>query len=127
MKNKIQLNEMRFFARHGVDNQERIIGNWFVVDLEISTDFTKAMLDDDLGNTISYAGLFNLIKEEMAFPSALLEHVGGRIVKRLVNDYSSITELQLKIAKQIPPIGADIKESAILISGNAEEFKALWE
>ena len=123
MENKVQLNGIRLYAYHGVLPQERQAGNWFEVDLEVAADFTQAMRDDNLCHTIDYAGLFAVIKVEMQQPSNLLEHVAGRIITRLVGEYSSISSLRLKIAKQIPPLGSEIKESAVVIEGTAEEFK----
>jgi dihydroneopterin aldolase len=123
MKNKIQLNGVRFYAFHGVSQQERTVGNRFTVDLEVSTDFTKAMADDDLGHTIDYAALYALLKTEMEQPSDLLEHVGGRILARLAREFPAVSSFRLKIAKQVPPIGADLKECAVVMEGLAEEIR----
>jgi dihydroneopterin aldolase len=125
MENKIQLSGVRFYAFHGVSQQERAVGNRFMVDLEVVTDFTKAMTDDDLRHTIDYAALYALLKTEMAQPSNLLEHVGGRIIARLVREFPSVTAFRLKIAKQVPPMGADLNECAVVIEGQAEEFRSL--
>ena len=125
MENKIQLNGVRFFAHHGVASQEQLVGNWFVIDLEISTDFSQSMVDDCLYNTISYADLFAILQKEVAHPSALLEHLGGRIIKELINEYPEIITLKLKIAKQIPPIGGELKECAIVIEGKTDDFAFL--
>ena len=122
MENKIQLNGVRFFAHHGVTPQEQLVGNWFVIDLEVSTDFSQSMVDDKLCNTISYADLYAILQKEVLHPSTLLEHLGGRIIKKLIKKYPEISSLKLKIAKQIPPIGGELKECAILIEGKTNEF-----
>jgi dihydroneopterin aldolase len=48
------------------------------------------------------------LKEEMDIPSKLLEHVCGRIIKHLFRDFPAIEEVELKLTKQNPPMGADI-------------------
>ena len=97
----------RFHAYHGVLPQERTVGNNYVVNLVVDYDFTDAMETDELSATINYAELYEIIKEEMAIPSKLLEHVAGRIGKRLFSGFSAIRQMQLAITKENPPFGAD--------------------
>ena len=123
MENKIQLNSINFYAHHGVNEQERTVGNRFIIDLEVSADFSKAMINDELEHTIDYAELFSVLKKEMLQPSKLLEHVAGRIIVSLLQTFSEITAIRLKIAKQVPPIGADLKESAVIVEGSAKELR----
>ena len=101
------LKNVRFHAYHGVLQQERIVGNDYVVNLVVDYDFTSAMETDELSATINYAELYEIIKEEMAIPSKLLEHVVGRIGKRVFSEYSAIRQIQLAITKENPPFGAD--------------------
>ena len=104
---RIYLKNVRFHAYHGVLQQERIVGNDYVVNLVVDYDFTSAMETDELSATINYAELYEIIKEEMAIPSKLLEHVVGRIGKRVFSEYSAIRQIQLAITKENPPFGAD--------------------
>ena len=104
---RIYLKNARFHAYHGVLPQERTVGNNYVVNLVVDYDFTEAMETDELSATINYAELYEIIKEEMAIPSKLLEHVAGRIGKRLFSEYSAIRQIQLAITKENPPFGAD--------------------
>ena len=87
MKTSIELKNMRCFAYHGVLPQERIIGNEFVVNLRIETDFSTACDSDKVEDTVNYAHLFDLIKAEMQSPSNLWEHVAGRILKKIKENY----------------------------------------
>lgn len=104
---KIFLKDVRFHAYHGVLKQEQMVGNDYLVNLVVNYDFTCAMETDELDETVSYADLFELVKEEMAIPSKLLEHVVGRIEKRIFSEYSSIRDIYLSITKINPPMGAD--------------------
>ena len=107
VSSRIYLKNARFHAYHGVLQQERIVGNDYVVNLVVDYDFTSAMETDELSATIIYAELYEIIKEEMAIPSKLLEHVVGRIGKRVFSEYSAIRQIQLAITKENPPFGAD--------------------
>ncbi len=50
----IYLEGARFFAHHGVDPQETIVGANFIIDLRLRTDFTHAAQTDELKGTVSY-------------------------------------------------------------------------
>ena len=65
------------------------------------------MKTDNLEGTLNYAEVYQKVREEMATPSKLLEHVAGRIAHRLFSDFPEIQKLQLSITKVNPPMGAD--------------------
>lgn len=101
----ILLPKIRLYAYHGVLPQEQTIGAYFSVSLEIDTDFESALETDDLSGTISYADIYKSVEEEMRIPSRLLEHVAGRIAKRLFKDFPAINQMKIELFKENPPIG----------------------
>lgn len=107
MSSKIYLRNVRFHAFHGVLLQEGIVGNDYLVNLVLDYDFSSALKTDDLQGTLNYAEVYQKVREEMAVPSKLLEHVAGRIAHRLFSDFPEIQKLQLSITKVNPPMGAD--------------------
>lgn len=107
MSSKIYLRNVRFHAFHGVLPQEGIVGNDYLVNLVLDYDFSSAMKTDDLQGSLNYAEVYQKVREEMAVPSKLLEHVAGRIAHRLFSDFPEIQKLQLSITKVNPPMGAD--------------------
>lgn len=107
MSSKIYLRNVRFHAFHGVLPQEGIVGNDYLVNLVLDYDFSSALKTDDLQGTLNYAEVYQKVREEMAVPSKLLEHVAGRIAHRLFSDFPEIQKLQLSITKVNPPMGAD--------------------
>ena len=107
MSSRIYLRNVRFHAFHGVLPQEGIVGNDYLVNLVLDYDFSSAMKTDDLQGTLNYAEVYQKVREEMAVPSKLLEHVAGRIAHRLFSDFPEIQKLQLSITKVNPPMGAD--------------------
>ena len=107
MSSKIYLRNVRFHAFHGVLQQEGIVGNDYLVNLVLDYDFSSALKTDDLQGTLNYAEVYQKVREEMAVPSKLLEHVAGRIAHRLFSYFPEIQKLQLSITKVNPPMGAD--------------------
>ena len=117
MSSYIFLDRMRFFAHHGVGGQETLVGNEFVVNLRLKVDIGHAMQTDDVTDTVSYAEVYEAVK----VPSKLLEHVGGRIVKRLLGEFPQIENIELKLSKRNPPMGADIEAAGIEIHTSRQQ------
>lgn len=115
MKSFIQLENIRIFANHGVFAQETLVGNHFVINLKITTDLSKAIESDNLDDTISYATAYDIVEQEMAIPSKLLEHVAGRIIKSLKNSFAQIEQIELKISKVNPPVRGQLECASITI------------
>ena len=109
----ILLKDLRFQARHGVGAQESLVGNEFTVNLRLRTDLTKAVQTDDVADTLSYADVFEAVRDEMSRPSQLLEHVAGRIARRLFQDFPALDAIELKLMKRNPPMGADIDSAGV--------------
>lgn len=124
MTSYILLENIRFFAYHGVAPQETTVGNEFVVSLRLKTDIARAMESDDVADTVNYAEIHQAIKEEMDIPSKLLEHVAGRIVRRLFNDFPTIESIDLKLSKRNPPMGADIETAGVEVHIERQTLQA---
>ena len=104
---------MRFYAYHGVMEQERRVGGEYSVSLTVEADLTDAARTDDVADTINYAELYELVKREMVVPSKLLEHVAARIGRCAIEEYERITAVTVKVTKLNPPMGADSKGAAV--------------
>lgn len=103
----ITLERQRFYAYHGVLDQERRVGGWFTVTLRVAYDWSRAAASDDVGDTLDYAALYAVVQREMAVPSRLLEHVAGRISRAVAAAFPGVTALDLWLTKDNPPMGAD--------------------
>lgn len=117
MTSKIELKTMKFYAFHGVADQERRVGNTFIVDLVINVPLDKAISSDCIDDTVNYATLYELVKREMAVPSQLLEHVAGRILTSIKNHFPQIEEVEIKVSKMNPPFGGDVHSASVLLKG----------
>ena len=113
MTSYIFLDRICFFAHHGVGGQETLVGNEFTVSLRLKVNIGQAMQTDNVADTVSYADVYEAVKAEMMIPSKLLEHVCGRIVKRLFDDFPQIESIELKLSKRNPPMGADIEAAGV--------------
>lgn len=104
MRTSIILDRLRFYAFHGVEEQERRVGNIFTVSLRLDYPFEEAMATDRLTATLNYAEAYEVVKQEMAIPSRLLEHVAGRIRRSLLLRFPQISGGRIRVEKLRPPI-----------------------
>lgn len=112
-KDIVALEGMEFYAFHGFYEEEREKGNHFVVDVALTTSFEKAAETDDLSGTLNYEELHALVKAQMEIPTKLLERVAGRIIEKCFEQFSTVSEVKVSVAKKNPPIDAQIEQSKI--------------
>jgi 7,8-dihydroneopterin aldolase/epimerase/oxygenase len=113
---KLELRKMNFFANHGCFEEERIIGNQFIVDFSAVYDMTKAANSDLISDAVDYPQIYNIIKQEMEIPSSLLENVADRILKSVRCNFPSIESASVTIQKLSPPIGGQVGSFAVTLS-----------
>ena len=77
LRSRILIEDLKIYAYHGVLQEEKTIGTYYLVNAEIHADLWKAAQSDRLEDTINYAEINNIIHREMEIPSLLLERVIG--------------------------------------------------
>lgn len=115
MTGTITLEGLEFHAYHGVYPQERSSGNKFEVDVSVETTIEPSAFEDDLGGTINYESLYEVVRSEMAKPSKLLERVGHAIAGEILSRFPQAMSVQIQISKFNPPIGGVCKKAAVTI------------
>ena len=114
-QSSIQLHDMRFYAYHGVMEQERRVGGQYLVTLCVKSDLSRAVVSDSVADTVNYAVLYEVVAREMAQPSQLLEPVAGRVAQRVLDDFPQVEQLSIRITKCNPPMGADCQGASVTL------------
>jgi len=110
---QIRLNGMEFYAYHGCYREEQLIGNHFLVDITMDADMEEASKSDDLCDALNYAEVYELVKQEMAVRSHLLEHVSARILDRIFERFPQLERAEVCVAKLNPPVGGQIRSVSV--------------
>ena len=114
---KIIIEEMEFYAFHGHYKEEQIVGNRFLVDLEMETDLAKAAESDQLADAVNYQVAYMLIKKEMVrTKSNLLENIAKRILDALFSELEGIEKATIRIRKMHPPMGGPINSVGVTMT-----------
>ncbi|WAC00994.1 dihydroneopterin aldolase [Lacinutrix neustonica] len=112
----IKVENIRVYAHHGCLKEETAIGSDYRVDLKVKADLQKSASSDTLKDTVDYVFLNRVVVEEMAIPSALLEHVAKRILDRIFAEDKLVTIGTVAVSKINPPIGGDVEMVTIEIT-----------
>lgn len=100
----ISLDNVRMFGNHGVFEQERTVGNEFEINLKVEYPDELREGEDCLASTLSYAELFEIVKNEMSKPRQLLETVAKEIIGTIKKKYPKAGRAECRITKLRPPI-----------------------
>lgn len=98
----IHLKNLKFFCFHGLYEEERILGNEYEVNVQVS--FTDIEQVTQINQTINYVKIFEKIKQRMENPAALLETLAQDLAKNIYSLDNRIKSISINIKKVNPPI-----------------------
>ena len=109
---RIILKGMRFYGYHGVNSEEKALGQSYVVDLEADVDLTVPGATDRLEDTISYTLIYRTVKSVVEGDSQnLLESVAQTIADRLLAELP-LDGVRVRVKKPNPPVKGSVIEYA---------------
>ena len=110
---RIILTGMQFYGFHGVNPEERRLGQPFVVDLEAELDLAAAGRSDNLADTVSYTHLYRTAREVMeGEPYHLLEAAAEMIATTALTQHPPVAAVRVRVSKPRPPIKGSVIGSA---------------
>ena len=98
----IHLHHLRFFSFHGVHEEEGILGNDYEVNADVTFNSTDTI--KSLHQTVNYVKIYDIIKQQMQIPTALLETVAQDLAQKIYTADNRITSININIKKLHPPI-----------------------
>ena len=113
---KILVRNLKIFAYHGVNPEEKEDGQNFVLDIDAYVDISVPCITDNVDDTVSYA---KIIKETAKIFTCqkddLLERAVQRIADGLFESFDKIQKLRILLKKPEAPIKADFEYVAVEI------------
>ena len=103
----IYLRDLHFHAYHGVEPQERKVGNDYLLSLRLQYPIDAAMLSDNVLDTVNYADVYRIAEQEMQVPSNLLERVAYRMADRIFRRFAFVEAVDIQLTKLTPPMGTN--------------------
>ena len=85
---EILLEGMRFYAYHGVNPEERALGQRFTVDVVLAVDLRRPGQSDDLADTVSYSAVYKVVRGIVeGEPRKLIEAVAEEIAAAILTGF----------------------------------------
>ena len=107
---KILVRNLKIFAYHGVNPEEKRDGQNFVFDIDAYVDISVPCQSDNVEDTVSYA---KIIKETTRIFTCqkddLLERAAQRVADGLFEKFEKIQSLRILLKKPEAPIKADFE------------------
>jgi dihydroneopterin aldolase len=116
MPDRILLEGMQFYGYHGVNPEERVLGQRYVVDLTADLDLSRAGASDRLEDTVSYSHIYRTVRSVMeGEPRNLLESAAQAIADRVLAEFQ-VDSVSVTVKKPNPPVrGSSIELAAVQI------------
>lgn len=113
MPDQIMLEGMQFYGYHGVNPEERVLGQRFLIDVALFVNLRGAGSSDDLSQSISYSEVYRQVKEiAEGEPRNLIEAVAEDIASRLLETYPLAFALTVTVRKPEAPIKGSMLDAA---------------
>ena len=113
---KIMIKDLKLYAYHGVNPEEKIEGQNFVLDIECGADLSKPCLSDDVNDTVSYAHVIKLVRKVFtAEKYDLLEKASQVVADAILENFDMIKKVKVRLMKPEAPVKADFGYVAVEI------------
>ena len=108
---RLTLRGMRFMARHGMLPAEKDRPQPFEVDVVLHADLAAASESDDIGRTVDYAALHDLVRAVVQGPSHdLIEAVAGDVARAVLaaTDPRIVDAVEVRVRKPEAPLSGEV-------------------
>ena len=111
---RIIMEGMQFYGFHGVNVEERSLGQSYVVDLAVEIDLGVPGRSDLLEDTVSYTHLYRSVQKVLEGESKnLLEATAEAVAGRILEEFP-VDAVQVRVKKPRPPIKGSFVENAVV-------------
>lgn len=113
---RIRIRDLQIYSYHGVNTQEKEMGQRFIVSIDIFLDLRKAGVSDNLINTVNYAQLcYDVEKEFNSEKLDLIEAAAEKVAAFVLKNYGQVEKVIVEIKKPWAPIGKPLEYASVKI------------
>ena len=119
METFLKIENIKLWARVGVLDEERELGQLFILDIFLWTDFEKCTVNDDIEKTIDYSKLVQILKDHSKKIYCFTIEKYSNEILEIINQKFKLSKVKIILTKCNPPItGFDGKVSIVRILEN---------
>jgi dihydroneopterin aldolase len=111
----IELGGLVVFGHHGFLEEERRLGQRFLVDLWVDVD-ESASTSDRIEDTVDYRRLAGLVREVFAGPEhLLLESLAGAVAEGLLGRFAAVKRVRVRVRKPDVVLDPAVEYAAVVV------------
>jgi dihydroneopterin aldolase len=119
METFLKVENIKLWARVGVLDEERKLGQLFSLDIFLWTDFEKCTVSDDIKKTVDYSKLVQILKEQSKEICCFTIEKYSNLILKMIDQEFKLSRIKIILTKCNPPItGFDGKVSIVRILQN---------
>jgi dihydroneopterin aldolase len=126
MHTSININGLQSHAYHGLIEEERRLGQKFVLDLKANLRETPTHRDDELIASVRYD---TIVEETLNLTQSsqfqTLEALAEQIARGLLGRFAQIESVLVKVAKFSPPIPSAVEQVGVEIGLSRRELSSV--
>ena len=104
METYLKIKDIKLWARVGVLEEERELGQLFNLDVFLWSDFEKCSQNDDIKSTVDYSKLIDLLKyQSKNIYCFTIEKYSNEILKTIDKEFK-LSRIKIILTKCKPPI-----------------------
>ena len=119
METFLKIENIQLWARVGVLDEERKLGQLFSLDIFLWTDFEECTLNDDIKETVEYSKLVEILKDQSKKIYCFTIEKYSKAILEIIDEKFKLSKIKIILTKCNPPItGFDGKVSIVRILEN---------
>ena len=119
METFLKIENIKLWAKVGVLEEERELGQLFSLDIFLWTDFEKCTSNDDIKKTVDYSKLVQILKDQSKKIYCYTIEKYSNAILEIIDQEFKISKINIILTKCNPPItGFDGKVSIVRILEN---------
>jgi dihydroneopterin aldolase len=117
---KVSLHGAEFFAYHGFYTEEQLLGNKFLLDIDVEFETHADLTGDHIADTVNYEQLYAIARHQMQHTRKLLEAVAQSIAVAIKNDYPEVQNIRVELKKLNPLLKGLVAYSSVTVTNNKQ-------
>ena len=119
METFLKIENIKLWARVGVLDEERQLGQLFSLDIFLWTNFEKCTVNDDIKKTVDYSKLVEMLKDQSKKIYCFTIEKYSNEILEIIDETFRLSKIKIVLTKCNPPIdGFDGKVSIVRVLEN---------
>ena len=110
----IKVEGIKLYAYHGHLPEEAVLGGHFIINVYVNANTFEVEKSDELKDTVDYVKIIDIVKQQMAIRSNMIEHPASRIADNILL-LKYVSSVKVELEKLNVPIKANFDKISVTI------------